>query len=53
MGYVATSVADESRPIAVEIRGKPVEASIVSPPFYQHRTKRAGRPASGGSSPGG
>jgi aminomethyltransferase len=53
MGYVATAVADESRPIAVEIRGKPIEASIVSPPFYQHRTKRAGRPASGRSSPGG
>jgi aminomethyltransferase len=45
MGYVPAKTATEGRAIAIEIRGRPVPATIVRLPFYQHRTKRTGRPA--------
>jgi aminomethyltransferase len=43
MGYVATELAEVGHDIAVEIRGRPIGAKVVGLPFYEHRTKRAGR----------
>ena len=45
MGYVRTDLAEPDQSIAVEIRGRAVPARVVPLPFYQHRTKRAGRAA--------
>ena len=49
MGYVRSDLAEPGQSIAVEIRGRPVAARVVSLPFYQHRTRRAGQPAPAGA----
>ncbi len=52
MGYVPPDLAGEGQGIAVEIRGRPTPAHVVRLPFYQHRTKRTGRPAATGCASG-
>jgi aminomethyltransferase len=53
MGYVPTELAEPGQSIAVEIRGRAAAASVVALPFYQHRTKRIGRPTAAPVQPGG
>jgi aminomethyltransferase len=45
MGYVPVGSAAEGTEVSVEIRGRPAAARLVRLPFYEHRTKRTGRPA--------
>ncbi|NDC79531.1 MAG: hypothetical protein EBZ67_16920, partial [Chitinophagia bacterium] len=44
MGYVSAPFARPGSPVSIIVRGKALEAEVVSLPFTPHRYRRQGRP---------